>query len=312
MTVSETLWNRRAVRIARNGAPGRTRERRGAGRALLSAAPYLLPAVVLLAVFRLYPIAYGLWLSVTREGRWIGFGRYRVMLEDPTLHRALLNDLVFVAVLPLWIFLPLIVAVLIHGRIWLWKFFLAVFFLPAILSPVLLGIYYSLILGHGGPVNTLLDSVHLGSLSRDWLVDPGSALPVVLAVYMWSNIGVGVLFFTSALGSLDRELFEAALLDGCSWWQRLRLVIVPQLRPVFEFYATVTIIGIFTALLPLVYSLTGGGPANTTMVVDLYVYQTAFSFNNPDYATAMGMLVFAFALLFVLVELRLLKRLVRD
>jgi multiple sugar transport system permease protein len=311
--LDEALWSSRNRRLARaKSTTSRTRRPSRARRALLSAVPYLLPAVLLLVVFRIYPVFSGMWLSVTDHGAWLGFDRYLVMLKDPTLFRALLNNLLFVVILPFWFLIPLVIAVLIHGRIWLWRFFMAIFFLPALLSPVLLGIYYSLLLGYNGPVNGVLRAIGLDSLAVGWLVEPATAMPVVVAVYVWSNVGVGVLFFVSALGGIDRELSEAALLDGCSWFQRFWHVILPQLRHVLEFYATVTVIGIFTALLPLISMLTSGGPANSTMVVDLYIFQTAFSFNAPEYATAMGMVVFLVAVAMVLIQLRLLNRLVKS
>lgn len=283
--------------------------RRGRGmRALLTALPYLTPAIAVLITFRFVPIFYGTWLSLTDGTEYVGLKHYDTMLIDPTLKAALINNFVFVATLPLWIVIPVAVAVLVHERIWFARAIMALVFIPTILSPVMLGVYYTLLLGYDGPVNTLLRGAGLEQWAKIWLVDPATAFPVVILIYIWGGIGVGVLFFVSALGNIDSSLQEAALLDGCRWTQRLRFITLPLLRPVFEFWATVSVIGIFTALLPLVFVLTSGGPGTKTMVVDLYIYQTAFSFNSPYYATAMGMTVFMITMVLVVFQLRLLRR----
>jgi ABC-type sugar transport system permease subunit len=166
-----------------------------------------------------------------------------------------------------------------------------VFFLPAVLSPVVIGAYYEIVLDADGPLNSLLRSVGLGGLAQEWLNEPSWALPVVIAILIWSTFGVGVVIFLSALASLDRELVDAARVDGASGWQIQRHVVFWQLLRVIEFWAILIVIVSFTAFFPLIYTLTQGGPGSATYTVDFDLYQEAFASGNLGYASAIGVVL---------------------
>lgn len=280
---------------------------------ILRALPYLIPALAVLVLFRVVPVFYSIYLSTNQvpdygPSKLVGLTNYRVMLDDQTLHAALKNDLFLLLSFPLWIALPVLVAVLIHERIWGWRVFLAVFFIPAVLSPVVIGMYYTSLLSFNGPVNQTLTNLGLESLTRGWLVDLHTAFPVLLAVWLWSITGLGMLFFLNGLGNIDPAIWEAASIDGAGWWARMRYITVPLLRPVFEFWSIFVMILVFSGLFPLVNTLTNGGPGNKTMVADLYIYLTAFTGGRFSYASAIGVVLFGLVLVFVLVQLHLFRR----
>jgi ABC-type sugar transport system permease subunit len=116
---------------------------------------------------------------------------------------------------------------------------------------------------------------------------------VVIAIIIWSTFGVGVLIFLSALSSLDRELVDAAHVDGASGWQIQRHVVFWQLLPVIEFWAIIIVISSFTAFFPLIYTLTQGGPGFSTYTADFDLYQEAFAGGNLGYASAIGIVLLA-------------------
>jgi ABC-type sugar transport system permease subunit len=265
--------------------------RRVAGRAT----PLLLlaPALAILAWLLVLPIGDAVRLAFTDwDGfsgpQWTGFDNFSALLKDERFKDALVHNLIIIASLPIWIAVPYGLAWGLHAKIWGWRFFRFAFFLPAVLSPVVIGIYYEMFLDAEGPLNGLLRTIGLGSVAREWANDPTWALPVVIAIIIWWTFGIGVLIFLSALSNLDTELVEAARVDGASKLQIQRHVVFWQMLPVIEFWAIIIVILSFTAFFPLIYTLTEGGPGNATTTVDYDLYQEAVGGGNLGYASAVG------------------------
>jgi ABC-type sugar transport system permease subunit len=276
------------------GPAARIRLRRAVGR--LTPLLLLAPAIALLAWLQAFPIGDAVRLSFTSwDGfsapEWIGIDNYEALLHDDRFKESLVHNLIIVATLPIWILVPYGLAWGLHQKLWGWRFFRFAFFLPAVLSPVVIGVYYEMVLDLEGPLNSLLRSVGLGGVAREWANDPGLALAVVIAIIIWWTFGIGVLIFLSALSNLDRELLEAAHVDGASGWQIQRHVVFWQLLPVIEFWAILIVIFSFTAFFPLIYTLTEGGPGFATYTVDFYLYQEAFATGNLGYASAVGVVL---------------------
>jgi ABC-type sugar transport system permease subunit len=277
----------------------------------------LLPAVALLAWLMIYPVGDAVHLSFTNwDGfsapKSVGFENFSKLSHDKLFKEALLHNLAFVAALPIWVALPYFLAWQLHRKVFGWKFFRFAFFLPVVFSPVVIGVYYGIVLRPEGPLNSALESIGLGFLAHEWLNDPSIALPVVIAIIIWATQGIGVLIFLSALSNLDTEQVDAARVDGASPWQIQRHVIFWQVLPVIEFWAILIVILSFTALFPLVFALTHGGPGHSTYVVDFDLYLEAFSSGRLGYASAMGivlLIVIAAVGGLVLGALRLRRRL---
>lgn len=253
----------------------------------------LLPALALLAWLLVYPATEAVRLSFTSWDGFtspvsVGFENFTQLLHDKRFKEALVHNLLIVASMPVWIGLPYGIAWALHSKIRGWKFFRFAFFLPVVLSPTVIGVYYGIVLKPDGPFNGLLDSIGLGFLATEWLNNPSIALPVVISIIIWSTFGIGVLIFLSGLSSLDREQIDAAKVDGASPWQVQRHVVFWQLLPVIEFWAILILIASFTAFFPLIYTLTGGGPGYSTYTVDFDLYQEAFTSGRLGYASAIG------------------------
>lgn len=256
----------------------------------------MLPAAALLGWLLVYPTGDAIHLSFTSWDGFsapqsVGFENFSDLLHDKRFKEALLHNLAFVASLPIWVGLPYLIAWELHRKVFGWKFFRFAFFLPVVLSPVVIGVYYGIALRPDGPLNSALESVGLGFLAVEWLNDPSIALPVVIAIIIWATMGIGVLIFLSALSNLDGEQIDAARVDGASPWQIQRHVIFWQMLPVIEFWTVLIVILSFTALFPLVYTLTHGGPGYSTSVVDFFLYQEAFTAGNLGYASAVGVVM---------------------
>ena len=241
-----------------------------------------------------YPTGEAIHLSFTSwdgfsSPQSVGFENFSDLLHDKRFKEALLHNLAFIAALPIWVGLPYGIAWALHRKVWGWKFFRFAFFLPVVLSPVVIGVYYGIVLRPDGPLNSALESIGLDFLALEWLNDPAIALPTVIAIIIWATMGIGVLIFLSALSNLDSEQLDAARVDGASPWQVQRHVIFWQMLPVIEFWAILIVILSFTALFPLIYTLTYG--RNDTSVVDFFLYQEAFTAGNLGYASAVGVVM---------------------
>jgi ABC-type sugar transport system permease subunit len=270
---------------------------------------FLAPALLVVGLFRLWPIVQAFWLSFTNwngfsQPRYVGLANYRELLHDQVFGTSLWHNLLILISLPVWVGAPLAIAIFLNERPFGWRLMRFALFLPAVLSPVIIGSFFELMLQYDGPLNSLLRAVGLGSLARQWLVDPGSALPVMIAIIIWAGLGVGVLIFMSGLATIDPDLYDAARIDGASWLRTQWSVVMPQLRPMITFYGVVSVIASFATLFPFVYTLTQGGPGYDTYTAEYDVYQTAFNNGTFGYGSAMGVVLFLIILLIVLVALR--------
>jgi ABC-type sugar transport system permease subunit len=271
-----------------------------------SAAWLLAPALIILVVFRLVPMFVGAWLSFTRwsgigDPKFVGLQNYQLLLSDPDLLTSLGNNAKILAALLVGILLPLVVAVLLNNRIFGWKFFRIAFFLPVVLSPLVLGIFWAAVLRSDGPVNGLLNGIGLGFLAHQWLADPVTALPWMAAILIWATFGTGVILFMAGLAGVNPDLYDAAKADGANWLATFRHITIPELSTIIQFWAVQLLIFSFTGLFPFVYTLTAGGPGHTTSVVEFQLYQAAFASGLIGYGSAIGMaiLVLVFTLLVV-------------
>ncbi|WP_283133642.1 carbohydrate ABC transporter permease [Rhizohabitans arisaemae] len=279
--------------------PGRRRFRPGQARDWWLGAAMVLPAVALAVTFKLVPLGRGVSTSLESssgfgESSFAGLDNYTRMLDDPTVLSSFRNALLVVATLPVWIVLPLVLAVLIHQRTPGWKLFRAVYFIPYTIAPILVGIMFRQILAPEGPLNTMLTSVGLEPLALEWLNGRYSALFSLVAVALWSFFGLGVMTYLAGLAALPDEVLEAAYIDGAGFWRRLFSIVVPMLRATVAYWSVLCASGVLIWLFPLIYALTQGGPGDATMLPEFLVFQTTFQFLDRGYGSAIGIALFVF------------------
>lgn len=286
-----------AAPSASGGRPGRAaRDWRGP----LLAAPYF----VHLAVFFGYPLVFALvlvfhrWDLVTPM-EWVGLGNLARLVADDLFARAMLNTGLFLLIhIPLQIVVALFFAELLNKRLPGQGFFRAIYFLPVVVSGVVVTILFAQLFAFdSGYVNRVL--VALGGERVPWLVSPAWAMPAIALVATWKNVGLYVLLFLAGLQNIPAPLYEAAEVEGASRWQTWRLVTLPLLNPHMVTVVVLSTIGGFSLFVEP-YVLTGGGPLNSTLSGLLYIYNQAFTFNHMGYAATLGL---AFALLILVVVL---------
>jgi multiple sugar transport system permease protein len=275
------------------------------------AALFLLPALALLLVFRVFPLLWGFVLSFSNtnsagQGEWVGLANYVRAAEDPNFRASITNTLLLLATLPIWVMLPMLLAILIHQGVPGGKFFRAVYFLPAVLSSVIVGAIFNVVLRFDGSLNTALKV--FGFDGVDWLGSSSTAMASLIAVQLWSTFGMSVLIFLAGLSTVPDDIVEAALIDGARFWQRMRYIIIPSLRPIIEFVAVVTTIGLLTSMFGLIYVLTGGGPGNATTLPEFLIWLEQGKLNRPAYAAAISMVLFAMMAGVAWVQVRIMSR----
>lgn len=296
-------------------APRARRVGRGSPRnvQMLSALAFLLPALALLLVFRVVPIVQAVYLSMTTwdgvgDPKWVGLANFIAISHDPTFWTALVHNGIILLSMPIWVLLPLLVAALIHSGVPGARFFRLAIFLPAVLSPVVIGSFFNVMLKYDGPINEILRRIGLGGLAREWLFTSATALPVVIAIFIWATMGIGVLIYLAALAQVNPEYYDAARVDGASWLQVQRHITVPETRRVIEFWAVIVLISSFTAVFPFIYTLTRGGPGYSTYVLDYYVYDSAFFGQSLGYASAIGVILLAIVTVLASLQVVLMRR----
>jgi raffinose/stachyose/melibiose transport system permease protein len=272
---------------------------------------FLAPGLAIYLVFMVYPFLYTIYLSFTNWNgvaetkTFVGLANYTRMLGDSAVLKAFYNNVVWVI---LGTIAPVALGLLEALLVWSGTrrgslLFRTIFFLPFVLSLVVVGvvwqwIYHPLF----GIVNKVLDGVGLEGLSRGWLADPHTALYAVLIAAIWGQTGFCFLILHASLQNVDMSTVEAAMIDGASWFQRAWNVIIPQIAPQLTMVTTVTLIGGF-AVFDIIFVMTGGGPGHASEVLATYTYKAAFQQNEAGYGSAVAMLItilsFVSAVLFV-------------
>ncbi|TDD72672.1 sugar ABC transporter permease [Jiangella aurantiaca] len=275
-------------------------------------APYVLvaPAVLIIVGLRLYPLLLGVNFSFTgdgdRNGQPVGLDNYAALFDDPLFQQALRNVGLLVLLLPVAVAIPGLLATFIYLRVPGHRFFRSVYFFPAVLSPVIVGAIFNLLLAFDGPLNSLLRSVGIAPV--DWLGDPGVAIFAVVGVHIWATFGMALVVFLAGFATLDSALLDAARVDGAALHQVIRHVIIPGLSRTIQFVFVTTMIGMLTAMFGLLYVMTSGGPEGSTYLPEYYIWIQQGQMNRPALASAASTVLFLIMLVVGLVQISILRR----
>jgi len=279
---------------------------------------FITPAVGHLALFLMFPLGLSFLLSFTnfdiysltdwKSTSFVGVENYGRLLGDPLFWQSVMNTVYFVAVGgPLTIALALGLAVLLNARFLPFKsLFRTALFLPVITPLVAIAVVWRWIYAPpgNGILNYMLETVGLPQYM--WLGDPYLAMPALIAMATWKNVGFSMVIFLAGLQSIPKELYEASDLDGASPWQRFWNVTLPLLRPTLVFVTIITTIG-YMQFFAEPYIMTEGGPQNSTRSVVLHLYKEGFGFFNLGYASAIAYTLAAAIALLSLFQLRWAK-----
>jgi len=260
---------------------------------------FIAPMLTGVTLLTILPIVASFLLSFTewnfllgfKKIEFVGLANFEKLLADDVFWKSFKNNLIFMLVVPVTLAVSLFLAVVINRYVYFKNFFKIVYFMPYISSVVAVAIVWQVLFHPSyGPVNQFLLSIGVENPPK-WIADIHFALPSVMMITVWINIGYNMIIYIAGLQSIPADLYEAADIDGARPWQKFRYITLPMLSPTTFFLLITGIIGTFKVF-DLIQVLTKGGPARSTSVVVYHLYETAFVNLKMSYASTMALFLF--------------------
>lgn len=263
---------------------------------------FLLPNLLLFSIFTVYPVFASFYYSLNKwtlhsPMEFLGLANYRALINDPIFLKVLGNTLYYTAgIIPFQTALGLLIAIGLNQRIRFMTGYRALYFVPVVTSMVAVSIVWQwMYQPQYGVINSLLRIV--GIEGPNWLFSKTWAMPSVIAMSIWKNVGYSIVLYLAALQSVPESFYESAMIDGANGWNQFWHITLPIISPTTFFIIVLSVIGSFQAF-DQIYVLTQGGPARATSVIVHYLYENGFQWFNMGYAAAIAYVLFA--LLFIL------------
>jgi len=271
-----------------------------------------LPYVLYFSLFIGFPLLFSFFLvfhkwNIVMPMQWIGLRNFYRLFQDIQFFISIRNTLVFLVIhIPLQITIALLLAILLNQKIKFKGFFRALYFLPVIVSGVVITILWQQLYAYEtGLLNLLLTKLGLSKIP--WLIDSGWAMPSIAIMATWKNVGLYIVLFLVGLQGIPRYLYEAAEIDGARPVQQFFHITLPALNSTMVLVVILSTIGGFSLFIePFV--MTGGGPMNSTLSAMLYIYNQAFYFGHMGYAATLGFFFAFIILLVVLLQKKFVER----
>jgi raffinose/stachyose/melibiose transport system permease protein len=274
------------------------------------------PALLVFVAFVILPVAlaayYGFfsWSGYGAATDFVGLRNYFTILTDPGFHEALgHNGFIVIMSLVLQGPLALGVALLLNRKLRFQSLIRVLIFVPYVISEVVVGLGWSLMLQSNGALNGLLEKIGLGGLKTDWLSDPSIAIWTLLVIITWKYVGFAVILFLAGLQGIPDEITEAARIDGASYWQVQRYIVLPLMGPTVRIWAFLSVIGSLQ-LFDLVWIIWGQYVASTAGTSTMATYMVANGRNagSYGYGSAVAVVIFLISLVVALIYQRFVLR----
>jgi multiple sugar transport system permease protein len=259
---------------------------------------FMTPTILILGVFMLLPILLAVVLAFHKvqllgeiSYRFNGLKNFIRISKDERVWIALKNTAEYVAiVVPTQTILALSLALILNAKLKGKNWFRIIFFLPTVTSSAVLTLIFMWIYNSNGLLNSFL--AFLGLPTYNWIGDPGVALKAIMLMNIWSTAPFFMVIYLAALQDIPESLYEAATIDGASWWDKFVCITLPFLKPVTFFIVVMGIVGTFQLFdQSYIFSRGSGGPNNSTLTVVLLIYQYAFKNLDMGYAAALALML---------------------
>ncbi|MYM32205.1 ABC transporter permease subunit [Duganella sp. CY15W] len=288
-----------------------TAARRNARRVNLTAWLFLAPALILLAVFSFWPVAFGSLLAFTdysliRETHWVGLDNFRYIFDNEMFTTGLKNSLLFLLMVPFVQIGALSLAVLVNNKLPGIRYFRAAFYVPVVTTVSVVGIMWGFMFHEQGTLNYVLQTLQLVNAPVGWLSNDTLALFAIMFVTLWRGLGWYMVMYLAALQAVPADMQEAAILDGANRWQRFWKITVPMLRPTIMVCSILSVLAALKAYQE-VDVLTQGGPMNSTFTGLYYAYDQGLKHLKLPRALAASFIVSIFCVGIALLCLRYIK-----
>lgn len=259
---------------------------------------FLLPAIILLGLTVIWPALQAFYLSFTRyeyditqAPEWIGLANFKRLIADKIFWQTFRNTLIYlVGVVPILVFLPLGLAILVNQKLRGISWFRAAYYTPVIISMVVAGLAWKWLYAENGLINQILKLIGF-SEGIPWLTSPNWVLFSVMAVTIWKGLGYYMVIYLAGLQSIPNDLYEAAAIDGSDGLRKHWDITVPLMKPYLFLVAVISAISA-TKVFEEVYIMTQGGPRNSSKTVVYYLYDQAFRNLEISYACTIGLVLF--------------------
>ncbi|HHW72948.1 MAG TPA: sugar ABC transporter permease [Firmicutes bacterium] len=269
---------------------------------------FVLPSVLGVTVFFLLPLlfSFGLaftnWLGPAGRGlKFTGLANFQRLFSDEIFLKALGSNILYLLHVPMSVALGFLAASALNQKVYARNALRASFFLPYLISAIAIGFSWMLLFHPTqGPINHLLRSIGVAK-PPNWLASTSSAMSAIIIISTWHSLGFNMIIFLAVLQDVPRELKEAAAIDGASSWQITRHVTLPFISPITFFLLVIGTMNAFKSF-GLIQAVTGGGPANSTLTLPLYVYRTAFRYYELGYASTIAIILFLIIFAFTVVQ----------
>ena len=281
-----------------------------------SLTPYLFltPALLVIAVFVVYPIGAVLYYSFTSYNvvtppEWIGLKNYQQLLGDRIFWQALGNSFTYLLVTPVLIAISVVVAIVINRKLPGINIFRTLFFIPVISGSIAVGIAWRLMWDTNGIINGILISLNILQEPMQWLAEPDYTLLIAMLLTTWLGVGYYMMILLAGLQNIPEELYDAARMDGCNSWQKHWHISIPGLRPQITFVAVISSLAALQVFNEI-YTLTGGtgGILNSGVTMVFYLWRQAFRLNHYGRASAIAVVLLVITLAFSIMNMRILER----
>jgi raffinose/stachyose/melibiose transport system permease protein len=275
----------------------------------------LMPALILLVVFKLIPLLVSLenslyeWSGFNDQRTFVGLGNFtKLITSDEIFRTSLANTAVFVAVTTIGInVISLFLAVLLDSNVRGKAFFRTVLFLPVVISMTATALLWSFVLHpYAGIVNNLLRAVHLESWIRPWLAERGTAIWMISIAAIWQSLGIHLVIFIAGLQTIDRELYDAGKIDGAGGANLFWRITLPLMKPFIAVSVLLTLIYGW-AVFDIIFVLTRGGPYNSTHSLLSYMYHRAFVAFRQGEASAIAIMTMLITILVTIIHRRVFR-----
>jgi len=271
-------------------------------------APYVLHFLVFIS----FPVIFSFFLmfnqwNIISPMKFVGFQNFYKLLHDAQFFRSLLNTLIFLVIhIPLQIIIALAFAVLLNQKIRFIGFFRAAYFLPVVVSGVVVTILWQQLYGYEtGLLNRMLAG--MGIQKVGWLTNPAIAMASIAIMATWKNVGLYIILFLAGLQTVPHYLYESADLEGANAWQKFRYITLPMINPTMFMVVILSTIGGFSLFIEP-YVMTGGGPLNSTLSAVLYIYKEGFFYYHMGYASTLGFFFAGVILLVIIFQKKYVER----
>jgi multiple sugar transport system permease protein len=306
------LAQRSATREAASAASPKGRWRQD-----LTGWAFAAPFMILFSVFLAFPILASFALSFTSFGlrdlanpigaTFVGLENYAALLSDDRFWKSLFNTFYFVVVgVPATLLIGLLIANALNRGVQRFRTaFRVSYYLPVITSIVAISVVWRFLLNPDvGLINMALAAIGIDGPA--WLADPNLAMPSIIAMAVWRNLGFAMIVFLAGMQAIPASLYEAASIDGAGRWQSFKSITIPLLRPTILFMTVITTIG-YLQLFEEPLVMTDGGPLDSTLSVTMYMYQQGFEFFHQGYASAIAYVLFLIVAVIAFLQFRFLR-----